>query len=89
VRKLRVWCRGALNVGRFATLQVRFDTYLLQILEAAGSQMGKGKAGRLSKYQRNKDLAQTTWNVLHKQLRCLPVKERVTRSGFTSRFHTQ
>ena len=59
MRKLRVWCRGALNVGRFATLQVRFDTYLLQILEAVGSEMGKGKAGRPSKYQRNKDLRVT------------------------------
>lgn len=36
--------RRSLNIGRFAGLQVSFDTYLLQTLERGSSEMGKGEA---------------------------------------------
>jgi hypothetical protein len=36
--------RRSLNIGRFAGLQVSFDTYLLQNLERGSSEMKKRKA---------------------------------------------
>jgi len=47
---VRMWVRRgygvrrSLHIGRFAGLQVSFDTYLLQILERGSSEMGKGLA---------------------------------------------
>ena len=64
MRKMRVWCGGSLNIGRFAGLQVNFDTCLLKILERRISEVGKGKArddhgNILEKYVINS----TIWNL--------------------------